>query len=603
MFRLITLSPDALQLLNLSAEECLESREFLELVSGNTTFNGSQPLAHCYCGHQFGNFSGQLGDGRALSLGEIVNFSGERWELQLKGSGKTPFSRNSDGRAVLRSTIREYLCSEAMHYLGIPTTRAASIVTSSTRVVRDIKYDGHPIQEKATVLLRLAPTFLRFGSFEIFKDTDKTTGRAGPSPKNSELLKTLLNYTVKHHYPELIEKYADETDRYVAFYREVVERTARLVAQWQCVGFCHGVLNTDNMSILGLTIDFGPFGFMDAFNPSYICNGSDTGARYSYENQPSMCGWNTAKLAEALIPIVPLERLKSELDRFRSLFQEAHLQIMLGKLGMSYSTKLPTDKSLVADLLEIMDRTGADFTNTFRLLSRLKLFADETSSKKNEEELLKLILAQTASPEVLAKAYKPLMPENQILQMQMLSHQNPMMLMMMGKSAEEVEAQVAMLNRYKKALKKSPDEKRTTDEKFWRLWLHRYRERLHGRVVEDNSLRTEATEVDDSARPSSESSESKSPEPLDSKSDPMPSQDELNKQNSARSASMNRCNPKFILRNYIAQRAIELAEAGDYSEMKRVFELLKHPYDEQPDMDEFRYDQLPPEWSHDLFVS
>ncbi len=251
--------------------------------------------------------SGQLGDGAAMYLGEVVNSKGERWELQFKGAGKTPYSRQADGRKVLRSSLREFLCSEHMHSLGVPTTRAGTIVASSeSQVVRDPFYAGEPIMEKCSVITRLAPTFLRFGSFEIVKPRDATTGRSGPSPNRKDITELMLKHTISTYFPSIAAQYPKDDQavaRYTAFFREVVKRTAELVAHWQCVGWCHGVLNTDNMSIVGVTIDYGPYGFMDFYNPDYICNGSDDGGRYSYAKQPEMCKWNCGKFAEAIASV------------------------------------------------------------------------------------------------------------------------------------------------------------------------------------------------------------------------------------------------------------------------------------------------------------
>ena len=223
-----------------------------------------------------------------MYLGEIITSKNERIEIQFKGAGQTPYSRRADGRKVLRSSIREFLCSEANHYLGIPTTRAGTIVTSSTKVERDIFYNGNSIYERATIITRLAHSFIRFGSFEIAKPTDSITGRTGPSVGNKEIIKTLLDYVVSTFYAEVVAKAENEEDRYLAFFRELTRRTAVMVARWQTVGWCHGVLNTDNLSILGITIDYGPFGYMESFDPEYICNGSDNEGRYRYEGQASL---------------------------------------------------------------------------------------------------------------------------------------------------------------------------------------------------------------------------------------------------------------------------------------------------------------------------
>ncbi|XP_050405227.2 protein adenylyltransferase SelO, mitochondrial-like [Patella vulgata] len=253
---LVAYSASAMELLDLSQEE-LDRTDFAEYFSGNKLLPRSDPAAHCYCGHQFGYFSGQLGDGATMYLGEVVNKKSERWEIQFKGAGLTPYSRTADGRKVLRSSIREFLCSEAIHHLGIPTTRAGTCITSDSKVIRDIFYDGHPIEERCTIILRIAPTFIRFGSFEIFKPMDPETGRAGPSVGRKDVLVQLLDYTAKTFYPEIWSEYeSDKQKVYIEMYKEIIRRTARLVVEWQAVGWCHGVLNTDNMSILGLTIDY-----------------------------------------------------------------------------------------------------------------------------------------------------------------------------------------------------------------------------------------------------------------------------------------------------------------------------------------------------------
>ncbi|CAI8030743.1 Protein adenylyltransferase SelO-1, mitochondrial [Geodia barretti] len=240
--RLVVHSPSALHLVGLSPDQ-LSRPGFVEYMSGNKILPGSEPASHCYCGHQFGHFSGQLGDGCAHYLGEVVGPGGQRWELQLKGSGKTPYSRFADGRKVLRSSIREFLCSEAMHYLGIPTTRAGSCITSDDTVTRDILYSGHPIQERCTVITRIAPTFIRFGSFEIFKTRDRETGRVGPSVGREDILHQLLDFVTQSYYPQVhIQEPEDRRARTALFFRDLCVRTAHLVSAWQCVGFCHGLV-------------------------------------------------------------------------------------------------------------------------------------------------------------------------------------------------------------------------------------------------------------------------------------------------------------------------------------------------------------------------
>ncbi|CAB4002050.1 Hypothetical predicted protein, partial [Paramuricea clavata] len=395
-------SESAMGLLDLTREQ-VERAEFAEYFSGNTKLPGSQTAAHCYCGHQFGSFAGQLGDGAAIYLGEVLNHNGERWEIQLKGAGKTPFSRTADGRKVLRSSIREFLCSEAMHHLGIPTTRAGCCITSDTKVVRDIFYDGNPIYEKSSIVLRIAPTFIRFGSFEIVKQADLMTGRRGPSAGRKDILIQLLDYVIKTFYPQIYAAHGENSeDRYLAFYKEVIVRTARLVAEWQCVGFCHGVLNTDNMNILGLTIDYGPFGFMDNFNPDFVCNASDDMARYSYKAQPEICKWNLIKLAEAMADVLPIAKSRILLEDVYDLeFLDYYLNKMRRKLGITWKA-LASDRKLVEELLQTMEETGADFTNVFRCLSQIKVHGS-ADCEKNNEDVLEYILSQCLDPSDLPK--------------------------------------------------------------------------------------------------------------------------------------------------------------------------------------------------------
>eukprot|EP00069_Balaena_mysticetus_P000565 bmy_14627T0 len=391
-----------------------------------------------------------------MYLGEVCTAAGERWELQLKGAGPTPFSRQADGRKVLRSSIREFLCSEAMFHLGIPTTRAGACVTSQSSVERDVFYDGNPRPEQCAVVLRVAPTFLRFGSFEIFKSSDEHTGRAGPSVGRNDIRVQMLDYVISTFYPEIQATHAsDSVQRHAAFFREVAERqlpgqdtgsgplgvtaerdrlsghnwlggarrgaasgrpvallqvtrrTAQLVAEWQCVGFCHGVLNTDNMSIVGLTIDYGPFGFLDRYDPDHVCNASDTAGRYSYSRQPEVCKWNLQKLAEALEPALPLELAEAILaEEFDAEFRRHYLQKMRWKLGLVRAER-EEDSALVAGLLETMHLTGADFTNSFYLLSSFPA--------EDLDEFLATLTAQCASLEELRRAFRPQMDPRWVL--------------------------------------------------------------------------------------------------------------------------------------------------------------------------------------------
>ena len=341
---LLGISDDAAALLDLDPATC-RSEKFLDLLAGNWLPPGAEPLAMLYAGHQFGTFVPQLGDGRAILLGEIVNQKGERWTLQLKGAGLTPFSRTADGRAVLRSTVREYLCSEAMHALGIPTTRALGIAGSDEPVYRETP-------ETAAVLMRLAPSHVRFGSFEVFY-----------ARRQPECIKLLADHVIEAHYPQ----HAGNPDAYEKFLIDVIEGTARLIAHWQAVGFCHGVMNTDNMSILGLTIDYGPFGFMEAFNPGHICNHSDDQGRYSYENQPYIGLWNCARLAQALTPLIDAEKCNAALARYEGAYLTAYATHFRAKLGLRES--LDGDDALASDLLAMLAEHGTDFTIFFRTLS------------------------------------------------------------------------------------------------------------------------------------------------------------------------------------------------------------------------------------------
>jgi len=412
----------------------LTSDEALTLLSGNAAPAGSMPLASVYSGHQFGVWAGQLGDGRALLLGEIHSPAGPM-EVQLKGSGLTPYSRMGDGRAVLRSSIREFLCSEAMAALGIPTTRALAVVGSPLPVRRETV-------ETAAVVTRVAPSFIRFGHFEHFAHSARDVD-----------LRRLLDAVIARHYPEL-EGAAQPA---AALLEAVSVRTAKLLAQWQAVGFMHGVMNTDNMSILGLTIDYGPFGFMDAYDPMHICNHSDDQGRYAFARQPNVALWNLHALAQALMPLIggepeaAGETALAALEPYRSVFPQAMLDAMRAKLGLASAEG--DDKALVDDLLKLMAADRCDYTITFRALA--------------------------------------------------------------GDGARD----------------------HFIDREAFDAWALRYDERL--------------------AREGSVDSE--------------------------RRARMDAVNPKFVLRNHLAQAAIEAAQQGDFSETKRLLSVLERPFDEQPE--------------------
>ncbi len=411
---LVNFNPDAAKLVGLDKFE-------IEYFCGNKLIPGGDYLASVYSGHQFGHYVPQLGDGRAIMIGEVNG-----WEMQLKGSGKTPYSRFGDGRAVLRSSIREYLCSEAMHNLGIPTTRALCIIGSDEDVQRETV-------EKAAMLTRLSPSHIRFGHFEYFYYT-------GQHPQ----LRELADFTINNYYSGC---------DYEGFFEQVVLRTAALIAKWQAAGFAHGVMNTDNMSILGLTIDYGPFGFMEAYEPGYICNHSDHSGRYAFDQQPYIGLWNLHALAQALSPLVKMDRAGEILQKYQPEFIREYERLMFDKLGVENG-----DKQLIAELLGLLEKNRLDYTNFFR---QLALGGDG------------------------------------------------------GKGFED--------------------------------WYGKYNKLQPNRKL------------------------------------------------------MLENNPKYILRNYMAENAIKEANNGNYGEITRLLELLRRPYDEQPENED--YAQNSPEWSKDLEVS
>jgi uncharacterized protein YdiU (UPF0061 family) len=323
----------------------------IEALAGNRVLPGMQPYAARYGGHQFGHWAGQLGDGRAITLAELVAADGSRQELQLKGAGLTPYSRTADGRAVLRSSLREYACSEAMHWLGVPTTRALSLVGTGEDVIRDMFYDGHPAPEPGAIVCRVAPSFLRFGNFQILAATSE-----------EELLRKLLDYVVREHYQNI---------SHGEFFREVCRRTALLMVDWMRLGFVHGVMNTDNMSILGLTIDYGPYGWLEGYDPMWTPNTTDAqGRRYCYGNQPGIGQWNLARLAEALLPVVPREELEAGLSFFADTFNEGWKRAMRAKIGLSGEEAAD---ELVREMLDALTESETDFTIFFRKLSSVPL--------------------------------------------------------------------------------------------------------------------------------------------------------------------------------------------------------------------------------------
>ncbi|KZV44359.1 selenoprotein O [Dorcoceras hygrometricum] len=487
--QLVAWSDSVAELLDLDPKE-FERPDFAQKFSGASALDGAMPYAQCYGGHQFGTWAGQLGDGRAITLGEILNSRSQRWELQLKGAGRTPYSRFADGLAVLRSSIREFLCSEAMHSLGIPTTRALCIVTTGKYVSRDMFYDGNPKDEPGAIVCRVAGSFLRFGSYQI---------HASRGEEDIGLVRTLADFAIRYHFPHLEnlsksdslsfstgegdDSVVDLTsNKYAAWAVEVAERTASLVSQWQGVGFTHGVLNTDNMSVLGLTIDYGPFGFLDAFDPSYTPNTTDLpGRRYCFANQPDIGLWNIAQFVTTLsaAELINDKEANYAMERYGTKFMDDYQSIMTRKLGLQ-----KYNKQLIGELLKNMAVDKVDYTNFFRLLSNIK--ADPNTP---EEELLLPLKA---------------------------------VLLDIGKERKDA----------------------------WTSWLKSYILELSTSTIPDGK----------------------------------------------RKNLMDAVNPKYILRNYLCQSAIDAAEQGDFDEIRRLLKVMERPYDEQPGME--KYARLPPAWAY-----
>nr|CAB3265958.1 selenoprotein O [Phallusia mammillata] len=533
--RLVAKSTDALKLLNISGE--LNDEGLAKYFSGNKLLPGSVLASHCYCGHQFGYFSGQLGDGTVAYLGDLRNSNDERWEMQLKGIGPTPYSRAGDGRKVLRSSIREFLCSESMHHLGIPTTRAGAVVDSDTLVTRDMFYDGRARREHCALVLRIAPTFLRFGSFEIFKPSDETTGKEGPSVGQTDILIKLLKYTIETFYPEIAEEIpVCGTEQYLKFYKEVCLRTARMVAKWQCVGFCHGVLNTDNMSVLGLTIDYGPFGFLDVYDPDFICNSSDENGRYSYKKQPEICKWNLKKFAEALQDVLPLESSLQVLNEvYDNEFTQTYNAMMRKKIGLA--NKHDDDEMLIKQLLLTMKETFSDFTNTFRNLNLLDL-PGVPNHEASKAKLLETILSCCLSLEDVKQASKPSIAAEQLDAIRALAQQNADLLALFGGEGT-LQREIDKLEAFEKLQSLSEEEYTLGVKDKWTTWIEMYVSRLQQLTNDEGDVES------------------------------------LNAQ---RKEMMNLANPKYILRNYIAQNAIEEAEKGNYLEVQNVLRRLENPW-------------------------
>lgn len=451
---LLAFNPDAAALLDLNANAAADPA-FVAAINGDALPPGTDPLAAIYAGHQFGVWVSELGDGRAILLGEVIGRDHQRWDIQVKGAGMTRFSRMGDGRAVLRSTIREYLGGEAMHGLGIPTTRSLAIVGSDAPVYRETV-------ETAALLVRLAPTHVRFGSFELFASRDM-----------ADAVSQLADYVIDRHFTHLLTLPAAQ--RHAAWYREVIERTARLMAAWTASGFAHGVMNTDNMSILGITLDYGPYGWMDAYDRGFIPNHSDHSGRYAFAQQPRVGLWNCARLGEALHSLVTEEEAIAALESYRAAFETEMDRLMRTKLG--FATSEPGDVELVADLLGMLHDGRVDYTRFFRALSRY--------SAGNS-------IAITAE---------------------------------------------------------------VTDTARLDAWLAKYAQRL---------LREDSNDT-------------------------------------ARHERMLRANPKYVLRNWMAQEAIEHAEGGSFGMIEELRLLLKSPFDEQEGME--RFASGPPAGAPEVVVS
>ena len=380
-----------------------ETQPETDVLGGNFVADTMQPYAACYAGHQFGNWAGQLGDGRAITLGEWITPSGKTWELQLKGAGPTPYSRRADGRAVLRSSVREYLMSEAMHYLGVPTTRALSLVSTGEGVWRDMFYNGNPQQEPGAIVLRVSESFLRFGNFEMLA-----------ARKDHENLRKLTDWTISRYYPHLSGE-----DKIMAWFKEVVERTATLMVEWLRVGFVHGVMNTDNMSILGLTIDYGPFSFLDDYDPHFTPNTTDLpGRRYAFGQQAAIAYWNLGCLANAIAPLFPgTEELVKALENYGEIFLEKYYAMMASKLGLDEVK--PEDANLIAQFEETLSEIKPDMTIFYQLLIELPLdLADEKAVTAYFKDSLYDELNPTESKKLfsLVQAYAERIRKNAIFE-------------------------------------------------------------------------------------------------------------------------------------------------------------------------------------------
>ncbi len=466
--QIVHVSKEVADLLSIQPDDT-RTESFLKMVSGQPTAMISETFAMNYGGHQFGHWAGQLGDGRAINIGQIPTEKGV-FQLQLKGAGPTPYSRRGDGFAVLRSSIREHLCSEAMYHLGVPTTRSLSLVLSGEDVMRDMFYDGNQKDEPGAVVCRVAPSFVRFGNYQL-----------AAANGNLKLLQQLTDYTIQHHFPEIN---TTGKQKYLDFFQQVADTTLDLMIHWQRVGFVHGVMNTDNMSILGITIDYGPYGWLEDYNANWTPNTTDNQhKRYAYGAQPEIALWNLWQLANALFPLVDDSAgLEAILDSYKTKFPKKHLDMMREKLGLQ--TAQDADADIVEKLMAVFPLHEVDMTLFYRELAHI-------THTTNTGQAFEIIQPAVYHPDQ--------MPET------------------------------------------------VSDQ--WKNWLSLYIDRLGG-----------------------ESAFAKARLPL-----------------------MQRTNPKFVLRNYMAQLAITDAETGDYTLLNELHELLKNPYGEQPSMQ--RWYAKRPEWA------
>ncbi|NVK23710.1 MAG: YdiU family protein [Gammaproteobacteria bacterium] len=460
----LVVSDDVIELLQLPWQEKDQER-FLRAFSGHQTLDGFQPLAQKYTGHQFGQYNPDLGDGRGVLLAELLTENG-RWDLHVKGAGKTPYSRFGDGRAVLRSCIREFLASEALAGLGIATSRALGVYTTGESVQRETVEPG-------AALIRVCESHIRFGHFEY-----------AYYQKDEALLKRLVEYTYEFVLPAQSKLTTDASsvkvdEKASAILQHATHRTAEMIAKWQAFGFCHGVMNTDNMSILGITFDFGPFGFLDQYDPSHICNHSDHSGRYAFDEQPGVGLWNLNALGHALSPLIEKEQIAEILKQYEPKLVNTYSELMRAKLGLFEKTK--DDRQLLGEFLAIMKKDQADYTHTWRLLS-------DYNDPQSDVDELKFI-------------------DNFI------------------------------------------------SRDLVKTWFAKY----HQRLQLENSKVSERVEL------------------------------------------MKGINPKYVLRNYLAQQAIEAAEKGDTSQVERLFQVFKKPFEEQPEHQSLA--KRPPDWSQSLSIS